>query len=325
MTVRLSGSRSIEWLKSKGYGYTDQTPLARSGKEFKSGGQYGVEIPVINTLSVLDSTIKAIRSFDIKVSRFNETHGSFLLSDKELEDMLTMCRESGHGIIIGLGPRPEYDIKGSFYRSEFGLEMGRRNNNLDAIRVCVEEAIRLAELGCRGITVYDGGVLKVLNEMRNDGTLPAEMMFKTSTHLMAANPWIAKIFHENGANSVTTAHDLGLPVIQEMRRQVPELLLDVPTDVYKTKGGFVRFYELAELIQIASPVMLKMGASAQGHPYDAVGDSKALERVKRVAIGLEILDRQDHGFKIMSADEPLFCLPMKPLAFTYQGDLREVG
>jgi len=325
MSVKLSGSRSIEWLKSKDYGYTDQTSLTISGKEFKTGGKYGVEIPVINTLSVLDSTIKAIRSVGIKVSRFNETHGSFLLSDKELEEMLTMCRESGHGMIIGLGPRPEYDIKGSFYRSEFGLEMGRRNNNLDAIRVCVEEAIRLAELGCRGITVYDGGVLKVLNEMRTDGMLPIDMMFKTSTHLMAANPWIAKIFRENGADSVTTAHDLGLPVIQEMRKQVPDLLLDVPTDVYKTKGGFIRFYELAELIQIASPVMLKMGASAQGHPYDAVGDSKALERVKRVAIGLEILDRQDHGFKMMSSDEPLFCLPTKPLMFTYQGGLRKVG
>ena len=72
MSINLSGTKSVEWLKSKNYGYTDQAPLTVSGKEFKTGGQYGVEIPVINTLSVLESTIKAIKKFDIKVSRFNK-------------------------------------------------------------------------------------------------------------------------------------------------------------------------------------------------------------------------------------------------------------
>ncbi|MFT5163340.1 MAG: hypothetical protein ACI9FJ_001935, partial [Alteromonadaceae bacterium] len=267
MSVAISGKKSIDWMSSKGYNYTDQRAIPVSTGEFKTGGRYGVEIPVINTPKVVENTIKAIHAHDVQISRFNETHGSFMLTDRELEEMLTMCRESGYGMVIGLGPRPEYDIKGSFYRSEFGLEMGRRNNNLDAVRVCVEEAIRLAELGCRGITVYDEGVLMLLKEMRDDGSLPQDMAFKTSTHMMAANPWIAKMFYDNGADSVTTAHDLCLSAISEARRVAPDLCLDVPTDVYKTKGGFIRFYELAELIQAASPVMLKMGASAQGHPY----------------------------------------------------------
>lgn len=319
MSISVSGNKSIKWLKAKGYNFTDQRDIPVSTAEFSTGGRYGVEIPVINSLSVLENTIKAIDKYDIKVSRFNETHGSFMLSDNELESMLTMCRESGYGIVIGLGPRPEYDVKGTFYRSEFGLEMGRRNNNLDAIRVCVEESIRLAELGCRGITVYDEGVLKLLNEMREDGALPKDMAFKTSTHMMAANPWIAKMFHENGADSVTTAHDLGLSTISETRRIAPNLCLDVPTDVYKTKGGFIRFYELAEIIEAASPVMLKMGASAQGHPYDAVGDNKAFERVKRVALGLEILKRQERDFSMVTPEDMCFCLPTEASAFSYKG------
>lgn len=320
MSIEVSGKKSVNWLSGKGYNFTDQRELPVSTGEFKTGGRYGVEIPVINSLSVLENTIKAINKYDVQITRFNETMGSFMLSDNELESMLTMCRESGYGIVVGLGPRPEYDIKGSFYRSEFGLEMGRRNNNLDAIRVCVEEAIRLAEMGCRGITVYDEGVLKLLNEMREDGALPKDMAFKTSTHMMAANPWIAKMFNENGADSVTTAHDLCLSAISEARRVAPDLCLDVPTDVYKTKGGFIRFYELAELIQIASPVMLKMGASAQGHPYDAVGDSKAFERVKRVALGLEILKRQNHSFSMVTPEDHCFCLPKAASEFSYKGE-----
>lgn len=309
VNVKHSAQKAIDWLRRKGYAHTDSAPLALSNREFEGGGQYGVEIPVINSLSVLDNTIQAIREQGIRVTRFNETHGSFLLSDREIRQMLELCHANGYGLVIGLGPRPEYDPKASFYRSEFGLEMGRRNNNLDAIRICVEEALRLAELGCRGITVYDLGSLRVLKEMRADGSLPANMMFKASTHMMASNPFIARIFAENGADSVTTAHDLGLPVLQELRKLNPGVGIDFPTDVYKTKGGYIRFYELAEVIQVAAPVMLKMGASAQGHPYDAVGDKKAFERVKRVAMGLEILQRQGMDFSYISESNPHRCLP----------------
>ncbi|MFT5104033.1 MAG: hypothetical protein ACI86C_001694, partial [Candidatus Latescibacterota bacterium] len=239
MLKKESAEKAISWMSRNGYAYTDYAQLKPSLQTFKNGGQYGVEIPVINSLKVLEQTVRAIEDTGICVTRFNETHGSFLLSDSELLEMLRVCREQNFGIVIGLGPRPEYDIKGSFYRSEFGLEMGRRNNNLDAVKQCVEEAIRLAELGCRGITVYDEGVLKVLAEMRAQGYLPRNLKLKTSTHMMCANPWIGSIFHENGADSVTTAHDLGLPVIQELRKLNPGLVLDVPTDVYKTKGGFI--------------------------------------------------------------------------------------
>jgi len=324
MSVQKSAPRAISWLQSQDYPYSDTGELVVSKSQYAKGGQYGVEIPVINSLRVLENTIKAINDHNVYVTRFNETHGSHLLTDIELEQMLSMCREEGYGIVVGLGPRPEYDIKGSFYRSQFGLEMGRRNNNLDAIRQCVEESIRLAELGCRGITVYDEGVLWVLSEMRSQGYLPKNMKLKTSTHMMCANPWIGKMFHDAGADSVTTAHDLGLPVIQALRKINPNLILDVPTDVYKSKGGFIRFYELAELIQIASPIMLKMGASAQGHPYDNVADGVSFERVKRVAIGLQLLEKQGMSFTRVNPEDEICCIPEAPGAFRYPTNFENI-
>ncbi|MEU4744323.1 peptidase [Actinosynnema sp. NPDC023658] len=290
-SVGITGGRGLEWLAGKSYPYSDAAELELSTGEFDGGGQYGVEIPVVNSLAELERLVKLIGDHGLYVTRFNETRGSFLLSDSELSDMFALCRENEYGLVVSIGPRPEYDVKGSFYRSEFGLEMGRQINNSDAFRACVEEALRLAALGCRGITVYDIGVLRVLDEMRREGALPAEMVFKTSSHCMATNPFLARIFAENGADSITLAHDLGVPMIHQIRRLNPGLPMDVPTDVYKAKGGFIRFYELAEIVQVGAPVMLKMGASVQGHPYDRLGEAISRERVDRVARGIEVLDQ----------------------------------
>lgn len=311
LDIKLSAGVGTKWLMDQGYPYKDQLELMRSGRTYDCGGFYGVEIPVINSFEVLEGTIRAIKDEGIEVTRFNETLGSLLLSDGEIKDMLALCSEKGYGILFSMGPRPEYDVKSSFARSQFGLEMGRRINNNDGIRASVEEAVRLSELGCRGITVYDVGVMSVLNEMRQQGYLPADMIFKTSTHCMATNPFLAKIMAQNGADSVTTAHDLGLPVIQEIRRLNSDLALDVPTDVYKSKGGFIRFYELSEIVQIASPVMLKMGASAQGHPYDAVGEKTTRERVRRVAQGLHYLNKYLPQLQRISPTSKHYALPAK--------------
>ncbi|WP_420118516.1 hypothetical protein [Micromonospora sp.] len=289
--VTMSGGAARDWLAGKGYPFTDNVEFHRSAGEFDGGGQFGVEIPAVNSMRDLEIMVKLLNEHGVRVTRFNETLGSFLLSDAELTDMFALCRENDHGIVVSLGPRPEYDTKSAFYRTGFGLEMGRQINNSDGIRACVAEALRLAALGCRGITVYDIGVLRVLAELRSDGLLPADLVFKTSSHCMPTNPFLARIFAENGADSITLAHDLGLPMIQEIRRLNPELPMDVPTDVYRTKGGFIRFYELAEIVQIAAPVMLKMGASVQEHPYDPPSEARTVERVRRVARGLEMLDR----------------------------------
>lgn len=307
--VKISANKAKEILIKYNITTTDQIPLTLSKQEFKKGGHYGVEIPVINNFSVLTKTIKLLKEENVYCSRFNETHGSHLLSDSEISEMLHLCRENKYGILFSIGPRPEYDIKASFYRSDFGLEMGRRLNNNDAIRVAVEESLRLAELGCKGIIFYDIGVLSILIRMQKDGLLPEDMVFKSSTHCMVTNALIAQIYKENGASSITTAHDLGLPMLQSIRQTV-DTPLDVPTDVYKSKGGFIRFYELSEIVQIASPVMLKMGASVQGHPYDSIKEELVKERVKRVKIGQEILIKHlPNYYKKMDNQDIQFAMP----------------
>jgi hypothetical protein len=303
-------SRARQWLQDNHLPYSDEIALEASGREFTDGGHYGVEVPVVNNFRVLEATLGMLQQEGLPVTRFNETLGAFLLSDAEVNDMLDLCRESGVGMVFALGPRPEYDRKAAFYRSGFGASQGRRINNNDAMALCAEEAIRLTEMGCRGLIAYDLGVIRLLSQMRTAGLLPAELMIKASSHCIVSNPLTARIYFENGANSVTTMHDLGLAVLQEMRAASPELTIDLPTDVYGTKGGFIRFYEVPELVQICSPMMLKIGASAQSHPHDPVNENTIRQRVQRVALCLEFLHKSGVEVKYISDLSAQRCVPV---------------
>ena len=308
--VNRSAKRAREILSKHGFPYGDDVPLVSSQGEFSQGGVFGVEIPAINSPAQLEATIKALQEEEVYCTRFDETHGSILLADGEIIEMLSMCAENGYGMLFGLGPRPEYDLKASFYRTPFGLEQGRQLNNHDGFAQAIEEVFRLCELGCRGIIVYDLGVLSVINDLRKSGTLPGDLVLKTSSHCMPTNAPLARIFSQCGADSITTTHDLSLQVLQEMRRLEPNLVLDVPTDVYRDKGGYIRWYELAELVQVAAPMFLKMGASVQTHPYEVVRKEQARERVRRVAVGQEYLMRSlpDHITRIGRNDR-FCCVP----------------
>ncbi|MFF5019989.1 hypothetical protein [Streptomyces sp. NPDC001165] len=303
-------SRARDWLRGQDLPYSDEIELHPSGLEFEGGGHYGVEVPVVNNFKVLELTLAGLQEQGVPVTRFNETLGAFLLSDSEIRDMLDLCHENGVGMVFALGPRPEYDRKAAFYRGGFGASQGRRVNNNDALAVSAEEAIRLTEMGCRGLISYDLGVIRMLSDMRAAGVLPDDLVIKSSSHCIVSNPFTAKVYAENGANSVTTTHDLGLTVLQEIRKAAPDLLIDVPIDVYGTKGGFLRFYEVPELVQICAPMMLKMGASAQSHPHDPVGPETVRARVQRIALGLAALAKSGFDAQYINEKSPHRCLPV---------------
>ena len=232
------------------------------------------------------------------------------MCDSEIKEMLSACAEYGHGIIFGIGTRPEFDIKASFYRSEYGLEQGRRLNNNDAIACAVDEALKLADFGCTNIAVYDLGLLRIFSKMRSEGALPKDVLFTVSSHCSISNSATAEVFAENGADMIVPLHDVGLPVLQEMRKVLSnKIALCIPLDMYKAKGGFIRFYEIPDIVQIASPVFLKFGASAQADPYDSVGDAVAKKRIERVIVGLEHLNRENLPVSPLSKTSPYWGVP----------------
>ncbi|AIT62851.1 U32 family peptidase [Coxiella burnetii] len=305
-----SAARARKWLQTHSYPYSDEIPLTPSLKEVEGGGHYALEIPAVTSLEMVETIIRLLKAAGIEKAVLGETHGSFLLTDSEIKEMLSCCAEAGFGMIFSPGPRPEYYRKATFYRSQFGIEQGRRLNNNDAIACTVEDVFKLTDFGCRGIVIYDLGILKILNEMRTKQVLPNDLILVASTHCTISNSVTASVFANLGADQIVALHDVGLSVLQDMRRLLPSsVTLSVPIDTYETKGGFIRYYEIPEILQIASPVFLKLGASAQAHPYNPVSEGMLKKRIERVVLGVEQLKKSNLAVKEMSPISKRWCLP----------------
>ncbi len=102
--VMRGSARARSWLKHHDFPYSDNIDFVGSNMEFPGGGNFAVEIPVINSLTVLEATVAALKNEGIPCTRFNETLGSSLLSDSEIKEMLSLCSENNYGMVFSLSP-----------------------------------------------------------------------------------------------------------------------------------------------------------------------------------------------------------------------------
>lgn len=151
---------------------------------------------------------------------------------------------------------------------------------------CVEDALRATGLGVKCLLVADEGVLWTLHRLREQGVLPADTTFKVSALIGPVNPASFAVFEQLGADSINIPSDLTLAQFTEIRRvsRAPmDLYIEAPDDL----GGYVRMYEVAELIRRGAPLYLKFGlAKSPGiYPYGQhlreLALSTAKERVRR--------------------------------------------
>jgi hypothetical protein len=150
--------------------------------------------------------------------------------------------------------------------------------------------------GIRSVLLADEGALWVAGEMRQAGVLPKAMQFKISVMLAAANPASIRLLERLGTDTYNIPTDLTLAQIATIRQAV-DIPLDIYVEVPDDLSGFVRLYEIPELVRIAAPVYLKFGLRNAPNIYP-VGkhiESGALalsrERVRRAKIGLDLLAR----------------------------------
>ena len=81
----------------------------------------------------------------------------------------------------------------------------------------VEDIKRGYDLGVRGFLIYDEGMLWLVGQMRKDGALPKDIIFKTSAHLGQCNPCSFKLLESLGADSINPVRDLQIPMIAALR------------------------------------------------------------------------------------------------------------
>src|SRR5262245_50337857 len=192
---------------------------------------------------------------DVPVRRVSQGSGVMMLTDGELDEMARLGAERGVEVSLFLGPRGAWDPGGqSFATGAVGV-VARGAGGVDA---CLAEVRRGLEHGIRSFLVGDIGVLATLGQLRASGDLPSDLVLKTSALLACANGATARALQDLGATTVNVSTDLSVGELAEIRAACTAPI-DVYVEVPDDQGGFVRFYDVPDMIRVASPMYVKLG------------------------------------------------------------------
>jgi len=253
-----------DYLKKIGLPEGDLFDLPTSTKRFPDGGAYRIEVPTVNTAEAVAALLDTATKNNITINRVTETYGMFRHTAAEIKQYCKLCADYGAELMMSVGPRATYDT-GATVLSEQGVRISYRLRGMEQLIRAVEDVKRGYDLGVRGFLIYDEGMLWLIGQMRRDGALPKDIIFKTSAHLGQCNPAAFKLLESLGADSLNPVRDLQIPMIAALRAAI-NTPLDVHTDNPPGSGGFIRVYEAPEIVRVAAPVHCKTGNSVvAGH------------------------------------------------------------
>lgn len=266
----------------------DAYGLPTSGKRFPDGAQYRFEVPGIQGPAAMESLLEALDGFGIPIHRVTQTKGIMTLLDSEIERMVELARQAGTQLILAIGPRATTDTSATA-KTEEGKRIGYRLRGQEQIIRAIEEVKRASSLGVRGFLIYDEGCLWILNEARKAGEIPSDCRFKMSAHAGISNPCSARLMESIGLDSINPVRDIQLQMLSAMRQAV-DVPIDIHTENPASSGGFIRHYEVPEMIRVAAPIYLKTGGSVAGtHSWDTTVE-QAKQRAKQVALVKRVID-----------------------------------
>ena len=276
------------FLSKTGLPAGDLYDLPFSEKRFPDGAQYRFEVPGIQGPAAMKSLLEEIENLNLVIHRVTQTKGIMLLTDSEISEMSSLAQEAKVELVLSIGPRATYDTSASALTQE-GQRMGLRLRGQEQIVRAIEDVKRANFLGCNSFLLYDEGLLWILNEMRKTGELPAHIKFKISAHTGHGNPCSAKLLENLGANSINPVRDLQLPMLAAIRHAV-NVPIDLHTENPASSGGFIRHYEVPEMIRVTAPIYLKTGGSvAKTHGWDTT-TAEAKQRAKQVSLVQRVIN-----------------------------------
>lgn len=277
-----------DFLRAIGMPGSDAYDLPSSHKRFEDGSQYRFEVPGIQGPASMRALLEQLDEYDLPIHRVTQTKGIMSLLDKEIDEMVGLAEEYQVQLILAIGPRATTDTSASA-KTEEGKRIGYRLRGQEQIVRAIEDVKRAARRGVRGFLVYDEGCLWVLNEARKSGEIPQDCHFKMSAHAGISNPCSARLFESIGLDSVNPVRDIQLQMLAAIRQAI-DIPIDIHTENPASSGGFIRHYEVPEMIRIASPIYLKTGGSvAATHSWDTT-EAQARQRAKQVVLVKRMID-----------------------------------
>lgn len=253
-----------EYVKKLGLPSGDLWDMPDSKLRFPDGAAFRIECPTVNSAEAVAALLETATKNNITINRITETYGMFRHTRAEIREFCRLCNDYGCELLMSVGPRATYDT-GATVLSPQGVRISYRLRGMEQVLRAVEDIKRGYELGVRGFLIYDEGMLWLANNMRKDGALPKDIIFKVSAHLGHCNPCSFKLLESLGAESINPVRDLQIPMIAALRAAV-KVPIDVHTDNPPGSGGFIRVYEAPEIVRVAAPVHCKTGNSVvSGH------------------------------------------------------------
>ena len=265
-----------------------------SDARFADGLRYRIEIPSVEGPRVFEAVLDEAERRSVPVRRISQGSGVMMLTDGEIREMAALGAAAGVEVSLFLGPRGAWDAGGQSMVTAAASGVARGDAGIDA---SVAEVRRGVALGIRSFLVADFGVLKTLGDLRRAGELPAALVLKTSVLLPCANAATAATLEELGATTINVATDLSPSELGELRAACATPL-DVYVEVPDDQGGFVRFYEVPEIVRLAAPVYVKLGLRNAPNIYPSglhvedLAVKLGRERVRRAELVLRLLEER---------------------------------
>ena len=262
-----------------------------SDARFSDGLRYRIEIPSVEGPRVLEAVLDEAERRYVPVRRVSQGSGVMMLTDAELRELARLGADAGVEVSLFLGPRGAWDAGGQSLATSAVGGVARGTAGIDA---SVAEVRRGVGLGIRSFLVADLGVLKELGDLRRRGELPSSLILKTSVLLPCANPATARTLEELGATTINVSTDLSPAELGELR-EACSAPLDVYVEAPDDQGGFVRFYEVPEIVRLAAPVYVKLGLRNAPNIYpsglhlEELAVKLGRERVRRAELVLRLL------------------------------------
>ena len=238
--------------------------------------------------------LEAAKELKVPIHRVSQGSGIMLLQRSEISEMARIGAEHRIEVCLFVGPRAPFETGGQAL-SVAGKVIGWQHRGADQLVYAVEDVRRACALGIRSVLPADLGLIWVLHEMKQKGELPRNLVLKSSVTLPAANPATAKIFERAGVSTLNIPTDLNPAQIGAIRMAV-DLPIDMYIEVPDNFGGFVRYYEMPRLVQVAAPIYFKFGLrnAPDIYPSGAHLEETAVrmgrERVHRARIALDLLE-----------------------------------
>lgn len=278
-----------------------------SDARFADGLRYRIEIPSVEGPRVFDAVLDEADRRGVAVRRVSQGSGVMMLTDREIREMAVLGSQAGVEVSLFLGPRGAWDTGGQSFATAAAGGIARGDAGVD---MCIAEVERGVELGIRSFLVADLGVLAALGRMQLAGKLPENLVLKTSVLLPCANAPSARALEELGATTINVSTDLSAEELGELRTAC-SAPLDVYVEVPDDQGGFVRYYDVPEIIRLAAPVYVKLGLRNAPNIYpsglhlEELAVKLGRERVRRAELVLRLVE--EHAPELLEgrgADRP---------------------